>query len=185
EGARGGLPLTRARPDTPERARRELGLQMTLGLQLQIIQGFADPEVEKVYTRARELCERLGETSQLFPVLWGLWLFHKARSELARAWAMAEDLFRLAQQPGDSALLLQSHQALAVTSLCRGEPAATREHMERGIALYDPGRHSGQTLLFGQDPGSACLAFGALALWLLGFPDQARARMREADWLSR
>jgi predicted ATPase len=185
ERARRGLSLIRALPDTPERARRELGLQMTLGLQLQIIQGFADPEVEKVYTRARELCERLGETSPLFPVLWGLWLFHKVRSELSRAWEMAEDLFRLAQQVKDPALLLQSHQALAVTSLCRGEPGATREHMERGTALYDPGRHSGQTLLFGQDPGAACLAFGALALWLLGFPDQARARMQQADRLSR
>jgi predicted ATPase len=183
--ARRGLSLMRALPDTPERARRELGLQMTLGLQLQIIQGFADPEVEKVYTRARELCERLGETSQLFPVLWGLWLFHKGRSQLSRAWEMAEELFRLAQQVEDPALLLQSHQALAVTSLCRGEPATTREHMERGTALYDPGRHHGQTLLFGQDPGAACLAFGALALWLLGFPDQARARMHEADRLSR
>src|SRR5262249_59774141 len=131
EGARGGLPLTRARPDTPERARRELGLQMTLGLQLQIIQGFADPEVEKVYTRARELCERLGETSQLFPVLWGLWLFHKARSELSRAWAMAEDLFRLAQQVEDSAPLLQSHQAPAVTSFCPRGPATTPGHLRR------------------------------------------------------
>src|SRR5262249_56726496 len=130
EGARGGLPLTRARPDTPERARRELGLQMTLGLQLQIIQGFADPEVEKVYTRARELCERLGETSQLFPVLWGLWLFHKARSELSRAWVMAEDLNRLAQQVEDPALLLQSHQPLAVTSLYLGAPTTTPELTE-------------------------------------------------------
>ena len=38
--------------------------------------GYAAPEVEKAYTRARELCQQVGETPQLFPVLWGLWVFY-------------------------------------------------------------------------------------------------------------
>src|SRR5262249_3429638 len=29
-------------------------------------------EVQQIYTQARELCRQAGETSQLFPVLWGL-----------------------------------------------------------------------------------------------------------------
>jgi predicted ATPase len=32
----------------------------------------------------------------------------------------------------------------------------------------------------GQDPGVACPAFAALTLWLLGYPDQALARLHEA-----
>jgi predicted ATPase len=93
---------------------------------------------------------------------------------------LAERIFVLAQKADDSARLVQARQALAITSLWRGEPASTREHMEQGIALYDPERHSRHTYLYGLDPGATCLAFGAVALWLLGYPDQAVQRSREA-----
>jgi predicted ATPase len=52
--------------------------------------------------------------------------------------------------------------------------------MERALALYDPSRHRSHTYLFGQDVGVACKAFGAVALWLLGYPDQAAQKSREA-----
>jgi predicted ATPase len=178
--ARRGLALLQTRPDTPERARRELPLQMILGMQLQVTHGYAAPEAERTYARARVLCEQMQEAPPLFPVLWGSWLFYKVHSELGKARELAEQLFNLAQSAQDPAQLLQARQALAVTSLCLGDPAATREHMEQGFALYDPKRHQGHTFLYGQDPGVACMAIGAVALWLLGYPDQAMRRSREA-----
>ena len=183
--ARRGLALLQTLPDTPERARRELPLQVTLGMQLQVAQGYAAPEAERIYARARALCEQVQEAPPLFPVLWGLWMFYEVRSELGKSRELAERLFTLAQRAQDPAQLLQARQALAVTSLCLGDPAATREHMEQGVALYDPKRHSSHTYLYGQDPGVACLAFGAVALWLLGYPDQAVQRSREAVALGR
>jgi predicted ATPase len=171
--ARRGLALLQTLPDTPARARRELPLQMTLGMQLQVTQGYAAPEAERTYARVRELCEQMPEAPPLFPMLWGLWLFYKVRSELGKARELAERLLSLAQGAQDPAQLLQARQALAVTSLCLGDPAATREHMEQGVALYDRKRHQGHTFLYGQDPGVACRSFGAVALWLLGYPDQA------------
>jgi adenylate cyclase len=45
--------------------------------------------------------------------------------------------------------------------------------MAQAVALYDPRRHAANTHQFGQDPGVACQAFGAVALWLLGEPDEA------------
>jgi predicted ATPase len=178
--ARRGLALLQTLPDTPGRARRELSLQMTLGVQLQVTQGYAAPEAERTYARARVLCEQMQEAPPLFPVLWGLWLVYKVRSELGKAAELAERLFSLAQDAQDSAQILQVRQALAVTSLCLGNPAATREHMEQGRALYDPRRRQGHTFVTGLDPGVACLAFGAVALWLLGYPDQAARHSRDA-----
>jgi predicted ATPase len=81
--------------------------------------------------------------------------------------------------------VLQAHQAGAVVALCAGEPAATRRHMEEAVRLYDPGRHSTLTFQFGQDPGVACMAFGAVALWLLGDAAEADGRSREAVRLAR
>ena len=162
-----------------DHAAAELKLQVNLGLQLQVTQGFAAPAARRAYERARVLCQP-GDDRVLFTVLWGLWLFHKVRSDLPTARTMADELFALAERLGDPALVLQAHQARAVTSLCAGEPAVTVEHMERGTALYDRRRHHIHTFQYGQDPGVACRSFGAVALWLLGHPDQALEASREA-----
>ena len=63
--------------------------------------------------------------------------------------------------------------SLVVTTLCLGDPSAAREHMEHGLALYDAKRHRSHAHQYGLDPGVACRSFGAVALWLLGYPDQA------------
>src|SRR5262245_14518180 len=63
-----GLALLRALPDTPERTQQELVLQTLLGPALIVSKSFAAPEVEQTYTRARALCQQVGDTSQLFPV---------------------------------------------------------------------------------------------------------------------
>ena len=62
-------------PETTERIQQELLLQITLGPALMITKGFAAPEVEHAYARARALCQCVGETPQLFAVLRGLWQF--------------------------------------------------------------------------------------------------------------
>lgn len=184
ELARRGLRLLARLPDTQDRVILELPLQMALGLQLQVTEGYAAPAAREAYVRARELCRRSGEVRHLFSVVWGLWLNAKVRSDLPTARTLAEELSTLADQLGDSSLMLQSHQAFAVTTLCLGEPAETTAHMERGIALYDPARHESHTALYGHDPGVACRAFGAVALWLLGFPERALRESGEAIRLS-
>jgi predicted ATPase len=176
--ARRGLALLGPLPNSPARAELELPLQTMLGLQLQVTRGFAAPEAGQAYRRARELC-REGPAAP-FAVLWGLWLYHKVRSELALALELAEELLELARRLDDPALALQAHQALSVTALCRGEPAAALRHTEQGAALYDPDRHVAHSYLFGQDPGVTCAAFGAVALWLLGYPDEAERRSEAA-----
>jgi adenylate cyclase len=178
--ARRGLELLQSLPLTPGRAERELALQMTLGLQLQVTAGYGSTEAKQLYLRGRELCDQVRGSPFLYPVLWGLFICCKARSELSRARELAEELHGLAQEKGDPALTLQSHQAYAVTTLCLGEPAATQGHVERAEALYDPQRHRSHTFLFGQDVGVACKAFGGVAFWLLGYPDQAARKSREA-----
>jgi predicted ATPase len=171
--ARRGLRLLQALPDTPARSALELPLQTTLGLQLQVTEGYAAPAAKEAYTRARELCPPAINPASLFTILWGLWLFSKVRSELAKAQDLAEELFALAQRENDSDLALQAHQAMGMTAFCRGEPVVAVRHVEQAGALYDPDRHRTHAFMFGQDPGVICKSFGAVALWLLGYPDMA------------
>ena len=76
------IDLLQKLPDSPERIQRELPLQLALGSVLSATKGWAAPEVERAYTRARELCERLGDPPELFHVLFGLWTVHFLRDEL-------------------------------------------------------------------------------------------------------
>ena len=118
-------------------------------------------------------------TARCFRCVWGLWLFHKVRSELAMAQRLADELLRLAREANDPDLALQAHQALAMTAFCRGMPTLSLGHVEQAAALYDRESHTVHADQFGQDPGVICKAFGAVVLWLLGYPDAA-ARESEA-----
>ena len=61
---------------------------------------------------------------------------------------------------------------------------AARTHLEEGIAHYTPDQRRAPAFRTGQDPGVACRAFVALTLWLLGYPEQALARVHEARTLA-
>ncbi len=180
-----GLELLATLPDTAERTQQELMLHTALGVPLQATKGFAAPEVGRVYARARELCRQVGETPQLFPVLWGLWLFYEVRGELQTARELAEQLLSLAQRQQDPALLLPAHRAMGQTVYCQGELARARAYLEQGIALYDPQRHRSLAFHYSQDVGVGLRTFAANVLWYLGYPDQAVERMQEALTLAR
>jgi predicted ATPase len=67
-----------------------------------------------------------------------------------------------------------------------GELAAARPHLEQGLRLYEPQRHRTHAALYsGHDPGVCCRIHAALALWLLGYPDQAVASSQAALVLSQ
>jgi predicted ATPase len=181
-----GLALLKTLPDIPERTQQELALQITLGAALRATKGGVAPEVEQTYARARELCQQVGETPQLFSVLWGLWAFYHGRVALRTARELGEQLLTLAQRVQDPALLLQAHRALGITLRFLGELTAARVHLERGIALYDPLQHRSWAFLYGgSNPGVACLCYASDLVWALGYPDQALKRSHEALTLAQ
>jgi predicted ATPase len=103
-----GLEMLNTLPDSLERTRQELDMQTTLGPALIATQGLAAAAVEQTYARARELCERVGPTPQLFRVLTGLAMFYLMRGELQTARALAEQILRLAESGHDPVLRLWS-----------------------------------------------------------------------------
>jgi predicted ATPase len=131
------------------------------------------------------LCGLVGETPQLFPVLWGLWTLYLTRGDCHIARDLGEQLLRLARNTQDPALLLEAHVAFGMTLVSFGELTAARAHLEQGITLYDPQQYASHAFSYGQDPGAVCLSWVALVLWLLGYPEQALKRTHEALALAR
>jgi class 3 adenylate cyclase/predicted ATPase len=167
-------------PETPEHTQHALTLHIALGAALQMTKGQAAPEVERAYTQARALCQQVGESPQLAPVLVGLWRFYNARPQLDTAREIGETLLRLAHHADDPALAVIAHYAIGSTSLWLGVLPAARQHLEEGIARYTPDQRRALVFRMGQDPGVACRVHAARTLWLLGYPDQALAHIHEA-----
>jgi predicted ATPase len=175
------LELLKTLPDTSERAQKELALDIALGAPLMVTKGWTAPEVEQVYSRARALCQQLGETAQLFWVLMGLWAFYNVRAEHRTEYALGKQLLTLAQSEHDPASLVAAHYALGGTLSYLGEFAAAREHWEQMITHYDPQQHRSYALLYGLDLGVAGRVIcAALDLWFLGYPDRALEGIRDA-----
>jgi predicted ATPase len=181
--AQRGLVLLATLPEGPDRDRQELALQLTLGPPLIVIKGTAAPEIEQTYQRAYELCQKVGEASQRFSALWGLWY---SQLDIRKTQDLGEQLLTLAGRAQDQGLLLEAYHALGPSYLWAGELTTALAHFERGISLYDPRQHRSYAALYaGHDPGVCCLCHAAWCHWMLGYPDQALKKSREAIELAR
>jgi predicted ATPase/DNA-binding winged helix-turn-helix (wHTH) protein len=180
-----GVALLATLPETPARTQQELDLQLALGPALMFTRGYAAPEVEQTYTRARALCAQVGETPQLFPTLLGLRHFYFNRGALLVARELGEQLDRLAQHTADPTHRLEAYYALGITLFYLGDYAAAQTYCEQGIALTDLTAQRAQALSHGLVPGVGCLAMAAHALWCLGYPAQAQRRGQEALTLAQ
>jgi predicted ATPase len=150
-----------------------------------ITKGYAAPEVEHVYRRARELCQHVSDSSRLIRILLGQRVFYQARGELQTARELGEQAVALAQPLEDHTLLAHAHYALGHTLFSLAEFGTAREHLEQGITLYHSPQHRSYAFSHGQDPGVWCRCAGAWAHWYLGYPDQALTRVQEAFSLAQ
>ena len=179
------LELLKTLPDMPERTQQELALQLALGSSLMATKGWSAPEVAHPYTRARELCQLVGETPQLAPVLWGLVTFYGQKGDAQTAGELAEQLMRLPQNTQDPAALILAHRIWGVGSFYRGKLVAALDHLEQAFTLYDRQQHQAQAFLTVYDSGVHCRGYAAGTLWFLGYPAQALQRLHEALTLAR
>ena len=175
-----GIELLTTLPETPERTQQALSLHIALGAALQMAKGHAAPEVEHAYNQARALCQQVGETPELVPVLFGLWRFYNLRPQLHTARELGETLLRLVQRADDPALAVVAHYALGATWYFLGALPAARQHLEEAIACYTPDQRRAPVFRIGQELGVGCRAHAARTLWLLGYPEQALAHIHEA-----
>jgi predicted ATPase len=174
------LELLSALPDDEARKRQELAIQINLGPAYMTAKGFVAPEVGAAYARARDLAKDLQDSSQLFTSLWGLWLFNQMRPKKGTARSLSEDLLALGAHNEDSGQILQARHTSWTTNFFIGDFKYASEQAQGGWELYDASEHRTHKFLYGgHDPGLCSRMFGAASAFVLGFPDQALAVMRD------
>lgn len=174
---RKGLDALEALPDDPKRRQQELDLQLALGLALMAMKGYAAPEVGETLARARVLAEQIDRPQYLWPVFLGQSSFHRVRGEHAQALALAEQLETIGKARNDVAAQLVGRWANGRTRLFLGDLVGARDLLERCGGLADPAHRGGAS---SADPYAMMLAYLAWTLSILGYFDQAHARLNEA-----
>ena len=181
-----GLKLLNSLPATTERDQQELELRTTLSTALIKTKGYGSREVENNSTRCEDLCQQIGETPQLFWVLWGLWAFYTAQAQHRKAIALAQQrLMELAQRQQDPALELEAHFALGFSSFLLGDLAVAREHCQQCLVRYDAQQHHIHVLRTGQDAGVIVRGFLSWVLCLSGEPEAGLEQSRAAIALAK
>ena len=157
-----GVELLMTLPDTPARARQELVLKIALGASLLMSQGPSAPPVEHTYTRARTLCQEVGDLGQLFRVVFALSDIYINRAE------------------HNPVSLLVAHYALGSALGWLGEFVRAREHLAQALALDTHPAQARSPAIPATIARVASRCYAAFTLWVLGYPDQALGRGHEA-----
>ena len=176
-----GLELIGTLPNASAYLEEELALRMAIGGPLMATQGYGAPEVECTYNRASALCEQLGRSAELFPVLRGLWSYYNVRGELQRAHDLAERLVALADAQGAPLRRALARRALGTALFFLGRFADATAVLDEGIAIDDAvagwEEHRSDLVLYTERASVAGRLYSAWALWFLGFPDRALGTM--------
>jgi class 3 adenylate cyclase/predicted ATPase len=179
-------------PGAPALRREEIRLQIGLAQVLMHTEGYAAPETRRAFERARvlmESAEAQGEPPEdpltLFWVLYGFWAVKYVAFDESVVADLAARFLALAQERRATLPIMIGHRLVGSTLLSRGEIAASKAEFDRAIALYDPVEHPLAAARFAPDLRLMSICWGAVASWMLGHPDAARADLDRALAIAR
>jgi len=177
---RRGLEMLMTLPQSTQRDRQELDLQLALGTPLAACHGYGSPAVGTARDRAITLCEKLGDTQRLLPSLFGQYVYCVTSGNIPKALDYAQRCQSLAARTGDRLTRLIAHRALGVALLEMGEFEAARAKLDPFLEPDNAEKDRSLPVHYVTDPKATGLAFLTLTLWVLGYPDQAAAVREQA-----
>jgi predicted ATPase len=181
-----GLALLATLDASRERDDLELQLLTALSPAYIAVRGYAAPEVGPLLLRARELCQGIGDRQQLFGLMLGMWEWRLVRGDLRLCVDLAADGMTLAERLNDPGALMEALFMQGVTLFYRAQFASARTCYHSAINTYDDReRTKFWSAYTGHNAGVTHRCYLALALWHLGYPDQALQVNREAYELAR
>jgi tetratricopeptide (TPR) repeat protein len=175
----------RALPPSAERTRAELEVQLTKSIAIRAGRGYAVPEAERVFLRASELCEELGDQVRLAHALRGLFGFYYVAGRWPDATRVAERLGTVAERLDDRTVLCLRWYVEGATRMFCGEPAEAVRRLRQALHYYDESDRDTHIRLTGHEMASLIRFHLSIAQWLAGMPEQALHTSVEALGIAR
>ena len=148
-------------------------LHVSYGNALIAARGYGARETTEAFARARESTAGDKDAPGRLSADYGLWVGSYTRGELPEMRAHSATFLNDVETRPDSPEASVAHRAAGATCWFAGEYAQARDHFERALVLFRPGRDDDLAFRFGQDQGVSAMAFFALVLWPLGEADRA------------
>jgi predicted ATPase len=175
-----GLAFVRALAESPERDAQELQFLNPLGTTYIAARGYAAPEVGPIFSRARVLADRIGQPAQRFAVMWGNFAWHVVRGDFKLCLDLAAEAIQFVGALNDPGMMMEALFLSGLTKVYCGDFAGASDQCSLAVAEYDDRKRTKFWATHtGQDSGATHRCYLALALWHLGYPDQALQLSRE------
>jgi class 3 adenylate cyclase/tetratricopeptide (TPR) repeat protein len=173
------LTLFRGLPDAAQRPQEELQLVGPLGNPLAQLQGFRSPEVERIFTRIRELLGRMGEAFPIAePSYWEACAYYLARADYHLLQELAGQLVHRGERQHDGEMLALGYRMMATVFFCWGQVRTASEYIEHAEACALSGPRPLEVRQ-GIAPRLVALAYAPIIYSVLGRPEQARRYSQE------
>ncbi len=171
---RAGIESIKLAPESRDQHLREIELLVMLGVPLQSIVGYSAPEVEENYARAYALCQELRLTTELFPILYGLFRYYMLQGKYAKAVEISQQLVQMATQCPEPDFVVSAHRAIASPLVYQGRYDEALLHLAKVLAIpATPEIRAKVNRYDVVDPWIAAGSYTSWALWLTGHPQQA------------
>ena len=157
------------------RRQRLSQLRVAYGNALFGARGHGAPETTEAFARARESAYGDKDAPERLAADHGLWAGSYNRGELPSMRAHAAAFLSDIEARPDLPEAGVAHRAAGITRWFAGEYREARSHLQRALALFQPGRDDDLAFRFGPDPGVNAMAFLAIASWPLGEVDCANS----------
>jgi tetratricopeptide (TPR) repeat protein len=163
-----------------QRDAQELSLQLALAPLYRMIKGWTSPEVERVLARAQALCDTVGDDAHRVQVCYGLQSLYVVQARLEKVQLLSDDLHALYQRMHGTSPPLIAEMMLTGSRLHLGQIADASAEFEQMIATHDSTQLQRILEEQGWNYAVHARAWHAHALWLLGYPQAALRRGRDA-----
>ena len=176
-----GRAIAMADKPAGDRDQRLTQLRTAYGNALYAARGPGAPETTEAFARARKSAVGGKHAPEQLAADYGLWVGSYVRGELSPMRARAETCLRDVGARPDSPEAGVAHRAAGATHWFAGEYREAREHLERAVALFQPGRDDDLAFRFGFDAGVGAMISLALVLWPLGDAERAASLVRGVE----
>ena len=159
-----------------------IDLLLAKAASLRVVEGLVGTEISKVYKLIELIVAQVDDERTRFWAMHALRAFHGLSGQTEKAHRQAKQILALACKLEEPEFLHSAHHGLAVVNLQLGHFALAKHYAMQAEAIgqhrLNAQRTGSQTLL--SSGITVHLDYLGLTLWLLGYPQQALTKIREA-----
>ena len=162
--------------DSEASAERELDLLLVIGPVCRALHGYGSEQIDAIYRRAFELCEKVGRSFRTFPLLYAMWASAITRFGPGEALGWAQDLVVHSRKSGHTDERVRANHVLGSTLSWTGKLSESerclKDALSEAAGFYDFSRKQPLSP-YAEEPVVGLMCDLSRIYWLQGRSEEA------------